>query len=295
MIEFLYFSEREGITPPQDIEKLSQHFWEGFVSLIRTLLEDGSLAEAFPSPCFESPLPIGSNGDSIQKRIKAEVPGFPFEPTEDNKPEEDLIILDGVEFFGRYVSTVVDRVHHDYGRHNHLLRFDRVQGFSQYRTTINLFFRHSCHPFELNETGEIIRLGPPVLNEILKVRVASGDHDLDTLINAAVEKFQNPDLQIHKESLEKLWDAWERLKSLLDSSNKSRSIELLFTAAIDSEPLRERIDREAIELTEIGNKFRIRHSETDRIPIQRSIDVDYLFHRLFALILLLLKGKTQIK
>jgi hypothetical protein len=295
MTEFLYFSEREGITPPRDVEKLSKDFWEGFVSLIRTLVKDGSLAEAFPYPCFESPLPIDSNRDSIQKRIQAEVPGFPWEPTEANKPEKDLIILDGVEFFGRYVSKVVDKAYHDYVRHNHLLRFDREQGFSQYRITINLFFRRSYHPFELNENGEIIRLGPPALNEILKVRVASGDYDLDTLINTAVEKFQNPDLQIRKEALEKLWDAWERLKSLWDSSNKRRSIQLLLTEAIDSEPLRKRIDREARELTEIGNKFRIRHSESDRVPIEKSIYVDYLFHRLFALILLLLKGKKEIK
>jgi hypothetical protein len=64
MMEFFYFSEKQGITPPRDVEKLSQHFWEGFLSLIRTLVKDGSLAEAFPYPCFESPLPIDSGAET---------------------------------------------------------------------------------------------------------------------------------------------------------------------------------------------------------------------------------------
>jgi hypothetical protein len=34
-----------------------------------------------------------------------------------------------------------------------------------------------------------------------------------------------------------------------------------------------------MELTEIGNRFMVRHTETDKIPITESAHVDYLFHR----------------
>ena len=42
-------------------------------------------------------------------------------------------------------------------------------------------------------------------------------------------------------------------------------------------------------MTNIGNEFNIRHKETDRIKLERVEYIDYLFHRLFALMELLLK------
>jgi len=53
--------------------------------------------------------------------------------------------------------------------------------------------------------------------------------------------------------------------------------------------LRAKIEEEAIELTNIGNTFMIRHTETDKIPITDSAHIDYLFHRMFSMIRLLLK------
>ena len=50
-----------------------------------------------------------------------------------------------------------------------------------------------------------------------------------------------------------------------------------------------RLEDEAHELTSIGNNFTIRHSETYQVPLELSEHVDYLFHRLFALIRLLLR------
>jgi hypothetical protein len=44
-------------------------------------------------------------------------------------------------------------------------------------------------------------------------------------------------------------------------------------------------------MTDIGNGFQIRHSETSQVPLQRNNHVDYLFHRLFALIWLVLRAR----
>ena len=49
------------------------------------------------------------------------------------------------------------------------------------------------------------------------------------------------------------------------------------------------MEGEARELTNIGNTFMIRHSETEKVPIKESEHVDYLFHRMFALILMILR------
>ena len=46
---------------------------------------------------------------------------------------------------------------------------------------------------------------------------------------------------------------------------------------------------EAIGLVQgFGNTFMIRHSETDKIPVVESRQIDYFFHRMFSMIRLLL-------
>ena len=53
------------------------------------------------------------------------------------------------------------------------------------------------------------------------------------------------------------------------------------------------LEREAKELTWIGNNLRIRHAETSQESLASSAHVDYLFHRLFALILLILRERGR--
>gem|GEM_PF-7133132 len=50
---------------------------------------------------------------------------------------------------------------------------------------------------------------------------------------------------------------------------------------------REALEREAAELTRIGNSFHIRHSEVGQVALTTN-EYDYLFHRLFAMIRLIL-------
>ena len=67
---------------------------------------------------------------------------------------------------------------------------------------------------------------------------------------------------------------------------------LLAKASIESS-FQEHLEKEARELTDIGNKFMIRHTETDKVPINESTHIDYLFHRMFAMIHLLLKSSGR--
>ena len=55
--------------------------------------------------------------------------------------------------------------------------------------------------------------------------------------------------------------------------------------------LRERLVTEAKELTSIDNSHLIRHSEVNQVPVIDVSQVDYLFHRLFAMVQLVLKKK----
>jgi hypothetical protein len=63
----------------------------------------------------------------------------------------------------------------------------------------------------------------------------------------------------------------------------------LLTKAISQSEFRERVNQEPIEFTKLGNDFAIRHTEINKIIIAEIEYLDYLFHRLFALIQLLLR------
>ena len=284
----LYYSERQEGEAEREHQDISSSFWGGFVSFIESRSRDGWFAERYPIHCFEAPIPIETDHDSLGKAFCAHNPRVSW-PLDSLTVPSTLCALDAVEYFGRIVTMPTRRVYHDYGRHNHITNFDRAQGFEEYQSEINTMLRRCGHPFEMDSSGRIQRLGPPVLRETLVSAVfSSGDPELDRLLDTARRKFQDPDLIIRTEALEKLWDAWERLKTVL-LGDKKTSVKALLDAAVVEPTLRERAEGEARELTDIGNNFMIRHSETDKVPIKESEHVDYLFHRMFALILMILR------
>lgn len=295
MPEDLYFSEREAGELPRDTPEISQTFWAGFVALVQRLMADGSLAEKFPGdPCPDPPYAIiccdrGSVGDAF----RGENPGIEWPLQPDGLPGT-LAALDGVQFFFRYVSEPMFRKVHDYFAHEHLTRFNEYRAQESYRAEVNRLFRRNRHPYELGANGKVTRIGPPVLRETLRATTfQTGDSELDALLESARTKFNRPEANLRRESLEKLWDAWERLKTLCHP-DKKQGIQTMLLDSVPEQELRQRIDEEAQKLTKIGNDFRIRHHERDKIPIENDEQIDYLFHRMFALIWLLLKATHRL-
>ena len=277
-----YFSERELGLPPRNIEKIEKTFWDGLVALIQSRISDGSLAERFPLNCFDAPIPIGSDESAIKSVFQSEFLSMQW-PLHLNNMPDTLSVLDAVEFFYRYISKPLRKEYHSFGKHNHFLSFDRDGGRLEYLEDVNRLFRRNSLAFELKEDGKVIRLEPVVLRETLaKTIFQAEDEELNRLLELAREKFRNPDVSIRREAVEKLWDAWERLKTLEPGADKKKQIETLLTKAIPQSEFRERLNQEAIELTTIGNEFAIRHTETNKIIISDSEYLDYLFHRLFA-------------
>lgn len=138
-----------------------------------------------------------------------------------------------------------------------------------------------------------VRPVPPVLFEAMGSLPPSGDAVLDALLADARSRFKDPALKVRAEATEKLWDAWERLKSLEVQGNKRMSIAQLLDRCSSEPAFRQLLETEARSLTEIGNHFHIRHFETDKVELSRPEHSDYLFHRLFALIHLLLFSRKQ--
>lgn len=286
-----YCSERIAGEAPREDETISAALWGGFVVFVKSRSRDGWFAERYPSHCFEAPLPVETDAAALGAAFAAHNPRVPW-PLDERTPPDTLEVLDSVEFFARIVSMPTSRAYHDYGRHHHITAFDRERGFAEFQREINTMLRRCGHPYELDSVGEIQRVGPPVLRGELESVFASGDTELDRLLVIACQKFKDPDREVRKEALEKVWDAWERLKTILPG-DKRTSVKALPDSAVVEPTFRECIEREARELTEIGNRFMIRHTETSKAPIENSHHVDYLFHRMFALILMILRVRRE--
>lgn len=142
--------------------------------------------------------------------------------------------------------------------------------------------------------GEVTRLAAATFHETLSsAAFKTGDAELDGMLQDARHKFLNRDLKIRRESLERLWDAWERLKTLEPGKDKKAKVTALLDRTSKEMTFPRMIEDEAIALTNIGNGFLIRHTEVGKVPVSQSREVDYFFHRLFSLVQLLLRASGR--
>ena len=129
-----------------------------------------------------------------------------------------------------------------------------------------------------------LRVSPPILAESVAVPLPdTGDSTLDDLLRRARDGFRDPSPATRRLALEKLWDAWERLKTL-NGADKKRSTTQMLDRIATEPTFRRLLETEARALTGIGNDFHIRHFEVDRAPLINDAQVDYFFHRMWALL-----------
>ena len=290
----LYFSERELGVKPRTENEIGASVWGGLVAYINALIDNGYFGDKFPELCPDKDGVIGTNRSTMSMAVSAEFPELSI-PLDASETPPTLLVLDFLEFCHEHVAKPIQGRYHEYYGMYHL-NFESAPGQEEFRQRVNRIFSRNGISFELQDNGQISRLAPPIANDILKGAIFhTGDNFLDSMLESARAKYLNPSLQVRLEALEKLWDAWERLKTLEYPADKKKSISILLEKASSEPKFRERLDCEASELTGIGNNFMIRHTETTKTPITISAHVDYLFHRMFALIYLVLGDRIRRK
>lgn len=301
-----YFSDRENGPRARTEQVISPEVWAGLVATVQALVNSGAFGLRFPERCPDGQAICGCDEDVIAASVIAEMPGLTW-PLETSRLVDDgflrqqepfapdtLLILDFVEFVYASVAKPIPGRLHDYFNHHHLT-FDQQSGQEEFRATVNRLFARNGLAFEMLSNGRIVRVLPPVLGDDLKRMVfRTGDRILDNMLEESRTKFTDRNPLLRREGLERLWDAWERLKSLADPEDKKKSISIILDATANEATLRQRLEDEAKELTDIGNSHLIRHTELKQIPVIDVDHVDYLFHRLFAMIQLLLRKKRPV-
>lgn len=106
------------------------------------------------------------------------------------------------------------------------------------------------------------------------------DEILNDLIETSKKYFIGGDKKV---AVEKLWDAFERIKSFYDIKNKKLSSDKLI-AKISNNITQDDFLYEFKQLTNIGNQYQIRHHEINKIPINDTDTLIYLFFRMFSLL-----------
>lgn len=82
----------------------------------------------------------------------------------------------------------------------------------------------------------------------------------------------------------------------IEGGGKKQSVTKLLEIAVSGMNQRSVVEEELLTLTEIGNRFQIRHHEVDEVPISNDEFRDYLFYRTFDALWILLKstGRTGV-
>ena len=293
-----YFSDRELGDAPRNVTEISSTVWGGIADLIQERVEDVSFGERFPIGCEDDPaICTGVDRSRFRASIEAAVPAISeLDPIRGwgiiNIETPPLVVaMDIIEFCWKSVSKTKRDRPHGFFDHFHYKYFDQEAGQSEFRDAVNLIFRRNGLAFTLTEQGRVERIVPVEIGNALRnVSFRTKDAELNDMLETARRKFLNPDDKERGEALEKLCDAFERIKTIDNPDKKAGAMEMLDRAAgSSSSKFRALLEVEAKALTDAGNTFRIRHSETNQETLASTEHVDYLFCRLFSLLNLILR------
>lgn len=298
-----YYTERHGMRRP--VAKTYDISIEKYALLLNCCEKYyNNLAWKYPAHCPDGMGCCGIDHEKFRLDLRYEIPTLYRDDADciavpatrhnvfcgDSQDEYDqYALLDLIEFFAANVHDVVVGGFHSYFGHHHLTCQSSRNVCAQFRDEINGIFRKTGLLYELNTNLQVERivenspLTPAVESAIAAVKEAGARE----LLQEAILLHRSPYPADIRDAVEKLWDAYERLKTYYTTMNKAKSAEKIVNdMAAGQAPYVTLFDTEFRALTKIGNDFRIRHHETDKVEITDVRYYDYFFNRCLSLIAL---------
>lgn len=208
-------------------------------------------------------------------------------PTHDDDYDQ-YALLDFIEFFAQNMEDISEQWNNE--RYRNYQTIDCLQTsdiFEDFQGAINEIFIESGLLYELTDEKIIERIveNSPLTSEIEDKFAAVHEVGTKELLKDAVALYKIPNPSARQDSVEKIWDAFERLKTYYTTLDKKHSSEKIVNDMADgNSDFVDLFNNEFKMLTDIGNKYRIRHHETDKIDITDVRYYDYLFNRCLSLI-----------
>jgi len=302
-----FFSDRELGNKPATREDIDINVWNGIVAIIDSFIADNSFSKDFPEHCQDGSGVCGCNTILFYDQLKAYIPTIeipirrkdasvkeriPWESDEKiEKSDVNLYsTLDMIEFchMHLYDAEPIGKFH-EFFNHYHFTFNSKGSAQIKFRYLINSLFERNGIAFELHFTGRIRRVIPSELQKLFKSNYSSKDEILNQLMAEAAQYIILPQKSDRTRGIEKLWDAFERAKTFYSTNKKISAPQLINLVSNGNSLFESYLLAETFTLTDIGNKFQIRHFETDKQPITDLSHLDYLFFRMFSLIDLFIK------
>ena len=299
-----YYTERHGMRRP--VAKTYDISIEKYALLLHCCEKYyNNLAWKYPEECPDGHGCCGIDHEQFRMDLRYEIPtlyrdnadciAVPtvhyniFSSNDEEDEYDQFALLDLIEFFAANVRDVVVGSFHSYFGHHHLTCQNSRNVCAQFRDEINDIFRKTGLLYELNTNLQVDRivenspLTPAVESAIAAVKEAGARE----LLQEAILLHRSPYPADIRDAVEKLWDAYERLKTYYTTMNKAKSAEKIVNdMAAGQAPYVTLFDTEFRALTKIGNDYRIRHHETDKVEITDVRYYDYFFNRCLSLIAL---------
>lgn len=164
--------------------------------------------------------------------------------------------------------------------------FDVIESFNRHTTKSSQFRNEINAIFKLNNINVELRNGEvhSTSNKAIGLDDSTNINEagLEELIRTAEDSYNKGE---YSYAVEKIWDAFERIKTYYPTLDKKKSAEKIINdISYGNEHIKKMFDNEFKVLTDTGNSYRIRHHEINKIDISKELHYKYFYKRCLALI-----------
>lgn len=164
--------------------------------------------------------------------------------------------------------------------------FDVIESFNRHTTKSSQFRNEINAIFKLNNINVELRNGEvhSTSNKAIGLDDSTNINEagLEELIRTAEVSYNKGE---YSYAVEKIWDAFERIKTYYPTLDKKKSAEKIINdISYGNEHIKKMFDNEFKVLTDTGNSYRIRHHEINKIDISKELHYKYFYKRCLALI-----------
>lgn len=295
----LLFSERNSLRKVREqTDVIDREMYALLVNVCEKYIQ--YLIKKFPDFCPDNNTIIcGVNLELFHNTLNFKVPGLFYDYsnkviTPRYEDYDQYALLDYIEYIGKNITDIKKGDYHSFFQHYHYEVRNSNEIFCDFQKEINDTFKLTGLLYLLSDNKDIerITLVDTQIEKLKKDVESLTEVGLKELINNAIKFYKDPKFEINQIAVEKLWDALERIKTIFLSSSidKKQSVkDLINKISHNNSDYFDLFNTEFATLTKIGNVYRIRHHETDKIDIIDDKYYEYLFNRCLSLLALAVK------
>ena len=297
-----YISDIEQGIKERVLDDISKDVQKAIVATYRNYATKNSFSEAAPVDCPDLPGICGFDEKRFLELAKGQIPELDLTNYNDKYK-----ILDFIQFCYSHIKQAnrdvrIPYIHGLTGNEEFAQSYtfdESDEEKENFRNDINTLFRRNGIIFQLEENGAIKRTVPHGLVPLLSPLYKTEDEELNGLIDEAFDNFLKVRIEDRRVAVDKIWDAFDRMKTYYKSKNTKDSISTLIQEVSSGNcVISEILETEANILRDIGNGKRIdkkmtglaiRHNETTKVRIDNNEHIDILFYRMISFMQLFLK------